>query len=178
MLRIRQKRPSRGVTFAKLQTQALNSKSASISKTTEAAITQKSKSTSRHSRNASATTPNRSSQHPSDQAPKVSNRQRRLASLFMALMASSSLPIETDAETLEAAQKDSIAPKAPTDIKHKRKASTDRVQEIRASRWKRFRYEMGLGSRRKGKARRRDGIDLDDLVELRGEERRKGDDMV
>ncbi|KAJ4364831.1 hypothetical protein N0V95_000675 [Ascochyta clinopodiicola] len=178
MLRIRQKRPSKGVAFAKPQTKASTSKLASTSKSTQATTNQKSKTTSRHSRNVSAITPNPPSQHSPNQPTKVSNRQRRLASLFMALMASSPLPIETDAETLEAAQKASIAPKAPTDTKHKRKASTIRVQEIRASRWKRFRYGIGLQSRRKDKARRWEEVELDDLVELRGEERRKGDDMA
>ncbi|KAF9700148.1 hypothetical protein EKO04_001447 [Ascochyta lentis] len=178
MLRIRQKRPSKGVTFAKPQTQALSSNSASIEDATRTATNPKPKPTSGRSRKASATTPNRSSQHLSDPPPKVSNRQRRLASLFMALMASSPLPIETDAETLEAAQKASIAPRAPADTKHKRRVSTVRVQEIRASRWKRFRYEMGLTSRKKGKARRRGEVELDDLVELRCEEGRRGDDVA
>ncbi|KAJ4324286.1 hypothetical protein N0V94_001344 [Neodidymelliopsis sp. IMI 364377] len=98
--------------------------------------------------------------------PKVSNGQRRLASLFMALMASSSVPIETDAETLEAAQKASIAPKAPT---HKHHVSTIKVQEIKAGRWKRFRHEMSLKTKRKGKAKTWDELELDHLVELRGE---------
>ena len=95
----------------------------------------------------------------------------------MALMASSSIPIETDAETLEAAQKASIAPKAQTDTKHKRRASTIRVQEVRASGWKRIRYGMEIKSTRRGKAKRREEFELDELVELRGEER-KSDDMA
>ena len=94
----------------------------------------------------------------------------------MALMASSPLPIETDAETLEAAQKASIAPKAPADPNHKRRVSTIRVQEVRAGRWRRFRYKLSLKTRRKGKAQRLEEVELDDLVELRPV--RRGDDMA
>jgi hypothetical protein len=93
----------------------------------------------------------------------------------MALMASSPLPIEADTETLEAAQKDSIAPKAPP---HKRRVSTIRVQEVRTGRWKRFRYELSLKTRRKGKTRWYEGVELDDLVKFRGADRSKGDDMA
>ena len=96
----------------------------------------------------------------------------------MALMASSPLPIETDAETLEAAQKASIAPRAPADTKHKQQISSIRVQEVRAGRWKRFRYGLSLKTKRKGKAKRWEEVEMDDLVELREEERREGDDMA
>ena len=95
----------------------------------------------------------------------------------MALMASSPLPIEADAETLEAAQKDSIAPKAQSNT-HKGRVSTIRVQEVRATRWKRFRYELSLKTRRKGKTRRYEDVEMDDLVKLRGADRSKGDDMA
>jgi len=95
----------------------------------------------------------------------------------MALLASSPLPVEVDAETLEAAHKASIAPKAAADTKSKQRISTVRVQEVRADRWKRFRYELSLKSR-KGKAKRRDEVEMDDLIELRGEARSKGSDMV
>lgn len=90
----------------------------------------------------------------------------------MALMASNPLPIETDAETLEAAQKASIAPKAQPKITHKRRVSTIRVQEVRSGRWKRFRFDFG---RVKGKARRDGGeeVEMDDMVELRGEEKKR-----
>ncbi|KAF2621634.1 hypothetical protein BU25DRAFT_236199 [Macroventuria anomochaeta] len=180
MLHIRQKRASKGVTFANLQTQASSSKSASASVTTQPATASKSKPKNpklRHAHNASATTSKRSSQQPSATPARISNRQRRLASLFMALMASSPLPIETDAETLEAAQKASIAPKAQPNPTHKRKVTTTRVHEVRAGRWKRFRFELSLKTRRKGKAKRWEEVELDDMVELRGEERRKRDDM-
>jgi hypothetical protein len=87
----------------------------------------------------------------------------------MALMASSPLPIEADAETLEAAQKDSVAPKASSkSATQKKRVSTFRVQEVRAGRWKSFRAGFGRGKR---KAKRREEVEMDDWVELRGEER-------
>lgn len=92
----------------------------------------------------------------------------------MALMASSSLPIEADAETLEAAQKASIAPRAQSSKTHKRRVSTVRVQEVRAGRWKKFRFDFGRGNR---KGKRRGDIemdDLDNLVELREEDIKRG----
>ena len=88
----------------------------------------------------------------------------------MALMASSPLPIEADAETLEAAQKASVAPKAPSkSATQKKRVSTVRVQEVRAGRWKKFRAGFGRGKR---KAKRREEVELemDEWVELRGEE--------
>lgn len=127
------------------------------------------KAKSRHTRNSSTTTTKRTSQHPSSAPTQVSNRQRRLASLFMALMASSPLPIEADAETLEAAQKDSVAPKAPSkSATQKKRVGTVLVQEVRAGRWKKFRAGFGRGKRR---AKGREEVEMDDLVELRGEER-------
>jgi len=87
----------------------------------------------------------------------------------MALMASSPLPIEADAETLEAAQKDSVAPKAPSkSATQKKRVGTVLVQEVRAGRWKKFRAGFGRGKRR---AKGREEVEMDDLVELRGEER-------
>lgn len=181
MLHIRQKRATKSVTFAKQQAQASSSKSPSTSAATQPATASKTRPKNAKSgqvRNASATTSARALQQPPSAPTKVSNRQRRLASLFMALMASSPLPIETDAETLEAAQKASIAPKAQSSTTHKRRVSTIRVQEVKAGRWKRFRYELSLKTRRKGKIRRCEEVELDDLVELRGAERRKEDDMA
>lgn len=94
----------------------------------------------------------------------------------MALMASSSLPIETDTETLEAAQKASIAPKTTSGTKHKQRLSIVHVQEVRVGRWARFRYNLS-GKTSKGKAKRGDDVEMDDLIELRAEERSKGSDM-
>jgi hypothetical protein len=173
MLHIRQKRAPKGVTFAKSQTQASSSKTASTSAAAQPSKSAPKSARARHARNVSAATSHTVHQ-PSNGPAKVSNRQRRLASLFMALMASSSLPIETDAETLEAAQKASIAPKAQSDTTHKRRVSTIRVQEVRAGRWKRFRYGLSLKTMRKGKTRRYEEVELDDLVELRGAQQRRG----
>lgn len=179
MPHIRQKRASKGVTFAKPQAKASSSKSRPAPVTAQPSRSAPKSARVRHVRNASAATSTRTSQQPPKTPAKVSNHQRRLASLFMALMASSPLPIETDAETLSAAQKDSIAPKAQSDITHKseRRVSTIRVQEVRAGRWKRFRYELSLKTRRKGKTRRCEDVELDDLIELRGADSRKCDDM-
>ena len=109
MLRIRQKR---AVTFAKIpaqdKRQATNKNSAPRATTmppTIASSSRPDKAKSRHTRNSSTTTTKRTSQHPSCAPTQVSNRQRRLASLFMALMASSPLPIEADAETLRLRRK-------------------------------------------------------------------------
>lgn len=177
MLRLRQKRR---VTFANPQARASSSKTTIEPPTipTASGSTSKSgkpKSKRSHKRPVSAST--RVSQQTSNAAVKVSNHQRRLASLFMALMASSPLPIEADAETLEAAQKASSAPKTPAEPKRKRRVSIVSVQEIRAGRWKRFRHELNLKIR-KGKSNRYDEFEMDDLIELIGEERWKSDDMV
>lgn len=176
MLRIRQKRTLKGLTFAKPHTQASSSKTgAPTTNPTEQAPAQPKSNMPQKLTKAprdAAATAKRASQQPSDPARKVSNHQRRLASLFMALMASSPIAIEADTETVEAAQKASIAPKAQPDTMRRRKISTVRVQEIRATRWKRFRHELSLKTRRKGKARKWEEVELDDLVQLRGEERR------
>lgn len=172
MLRIRQKRASKGITFAEPQTQASSSRStmASNSRPKTAPKPKSNKLKSQTQRHGSPVT--------SNPPPKVSNRQRRLASLFMAFMASSSIPIETDAETVEAAQKASIAPKAQSNTPYKRRVSTIRVLENRASRWKRFRYEVSMKTKRKDKAPRWEEVEMDDLVELRRGERGKSDDMA
>ncbi|KAG9198896.1 hypothetical protein G6514_009272 [Epicoccum nigrum] len=121
---------------------------------------------SRHARSSSTTTSN---------APpaQVSNRQRRLASLFMALMASSPLPIEADAETLEAAQKDSVAPRAPfKSATQKKRVSSVRVQEVRTGRWKKFRAGFGRGKSRAKRMEEEVEMEMDGWVELRGEDER------
>jgi hypothetical protein len=90
----------------------------------------------------------------------------------MALMASSPLPIEADAETLEAAQKDSVAPRAPfKSATQKKRVSFVRVREVRTGRWKKFRAGFRKG---KSRAKRREEVEMemDDWVELRGEEGR------
>jgi hypothetical protein len=91
------------------------------------------------------------------EAEKTSNRKRRLASLFMSLLASSPMALEydaTDAATIEAAKKASIAPKMHAKS-HKRKVSMVRTVEIRPSRWKRVQYGMKLDP--KGRASKKGG---------------------
>lgn len=178
MLHIHQKRASNCVAFAKPEATASRSKSATIPATTQPSRPAPKSARARHVRNESAPTSTHASQQASKAPAKVSNRQRRLASLFMALMASSPLPIETDAETLEAAQKVSIAPKSHPGTTPKCRVSTIRIQEVRTGRWRGFRYELSLKTRRKGKTRRCEDVELDDLVELRGADRGKGDDMT
>lgn len=80
----------------------------------------------------------------------------------MALMASSPLPIETDAEILEAAQKASIAPKVqPATTTRKKTVGKMRVQEVRKGRWRRFR--LGAVKVGRGKGREED-IEMERLV--------------
>jgi hypothetical protein len=91
------------------------------------------------------------------EAEKTSNRKRRLASLFMSLLASSPMALEynaTDTATIEAAKKASIAPKVHAKS-HKRKVSMVRTVEIRPSRWKRIQYGMKLNP--KGRANKDGG---------------------
>lgn len=176
MLRVHQKR--RFVTFAGPQTQASSSKAAAKTATTPATTAptvSPSKPKFRHFRNDS--NPNRVTQQSHSTPVKFSNRQRRLASLFMALMASSPLPIEADAETLEVAQRASIAPRAGAGTQQKQRFSALRVQEVRSGRWKRFRYELSLKTRRR-KTGGRYEVEMDELVEHRSEARSKGSDMV
>jgi hypothetical protein len=69
----------------------------------------------------------------------------------------------TDAETIEAAKKASIAPKVHTKS-HKRKVSVIRTVEIRPSRWKRIQHGMKLNP--KGKANKKGGwteFEMDNL---------------
>jgi hypothetical protein len=82
----------------------------------------------------------------------------------MSLLAVSPIAIEYDAadqQTMEAAQKASVQPTKPAPPKkaHTRRTSGARPSEIRKTRWKRFKYEMGLKmkstSGAKGKDRRK-----------------------
>lgn len=82
----------------------------------------------------------------------------------------SPLPIEASAETLEAAQKDSVAPRAPfKSTTQKKRVSSVRVREVRTGRWKKFRAGFRRG---KSMAKRREEMEMGDWVELKGEEGR------
>lgn len=88
-----------------------------------------------------------------------------------------------DQKTIEAASKNSVQPTVPAPPKkaYIRPASGVRPSEIRKTRWKRFKYEMGLkmkrGNKGKGKERRKvteeDALEEVELAELRLEERER-----
>ncbi|KAJ4371257.1 hypothetical protein N0V83_004474 [Neocucurbitaria cava] len=135
-----------------------------------------------------ATPTKRASSDPTDPR-SVTKRQSRLASLFMSLLAVSPMAVEYDAadqKTIEAAQE---AVTQPTPPKKPYIPLVIRVSpsEIRKTRWKRFKYEMGLKMKsrhnRKGKERNKwmqiEGVEMG---ELNGEERErqnaKRDDMA
>jgi hypothetical protein len=99
----------------------------------------------------------------------------------MSLLAVSPMAIEYDAanqETMEAAQKAAVQPTQPAPPKKARTGRTSgaRPSEIRKTRWKRFKYEMGLKIKSTGRAKgkdRRKWTQADDveLEEMRPEER-------
>jgi hypothetical protein len=101
--------------------------------------------------------------------------------LFISLLAVSPAAIEYDAanqQTMEAAQKASIKPTQPASSKkaYSRQVGGVRPSEIRKTRWKRFKYEMGLKMKNTGKGKAKDrgkwaqAEDVE-LKVLRGKER-------
>jgi hypothetical protein len=100
----------------------------------------------------------------------VSRRHKALASLLVSFLATSSVAIDIEAadqKTIESANKASTTP-LPGGVK---------PSEIRRTRWKRFRYEMGLKmkSGRNGKQRRSSiGMDEMEMVDLLAREREEG----
>lgn len=78
----------------------------------------------------------------------VSKRHKAFASLLVSFLATSSVAIEPDAadqKTIESANKASSTPVPPAPKKaHTRSASVVKPSEIRKTRWKRFKYELGL----------------------------------
>jgi hypothetical protein len=117
----------------------------------------------------------RASSDPTASRP-VTKQQSRFASLFMSLLAVSPMAIEYDAankETMDAAQKAAVQPTQPVPPKKARigRTSGARPSEIRKTRWKRFKYEMGLKikstGRVKGKDRRKwtqaDDVELEEM---------------
>ncbi|KAF2830808.1 hypothetical protein CC86DRAFT_167573 [Ophiobolus disseminans] len=89
----------------------------------------------------------------------VSKRHKALASLLVSFLATSSVAVDYDAadeKTIESANKASSTPLPPPPPKaHRRSTSGVKPSEIRKTRWKRFKYEMGLKmkSGQKGKQR-------------------------
>jgi hypothetical protein len=108
----------------------------------------------------------------------VSKRHKAFASLLVSFLATSSVTIDmeaVDAKTIESANKASTTPLPPPPPKAlSRSASGVRPSEIRKTRWKRFKYEMGLKMRsgHKGKQRRLSAeIDEMEMVDLLAQER-------
>ncbi len=117
----------------------------------------------------------------------VTKQQSRFASLFISLLAVSPMAIEYDAadqETMEAAQKASVKTTQPASSRktQSRSASAARPSEIRKTRWKRFKYEMGLKMRNTGKGKMKDrrkwspgkDVELDDMQRGEREVQRDG----
>lgn len=78
----------------------------------------------------------------------VSKRHKAFASLLVSFLATSSVAIEPDAadeKTMQSAAKASSTPIPAAPKKaHTRSASIVKPSEIRKTRWKRFKYELGL----------------------------------
>jgi hypothetical protein len=103
----------------------------------------------------------------------VSKRHKALASLLVSFLATSSVAIEIDAadeKTIQSANKASSTPLPPAPPKaHTRSVSGVKTSEIRRTRWKRFKYEMGLKmkSGHKGKQTQRSALmDEMELVDI------------
>ncbi|KAI4925297.1 hypothetical protein J4E85_007175 [Alternaria conjuncta] len=91
----------------------------------------------------------------------VTKRESRFASLFIALLAVSPMAIEYDAadqQTMEAAQEASGSAPQPEAFKktEAQPGSGVRSSEIRKTRWKRFKYELGLKMRITGRRKAKD----------------------
>ncbi|KAI4684373.1 uncharacterized protein J4E84_006362 [Alternaria hordeiaustralica] len=95
-------------------------------------------------------------------SPKtVTKRESRFASLFIALLAVSPMAIEYDAadqQTMEAAQEASVSATQQESPKktEARPGSGVKSSEIRKTRWKRFKYELGLKMRITGRRKAND----------------------
>ncbi|KAF1911054.1 hypothetical protein BDU57DRAFT_108803 [Ampelomyces quisqualis] len=78
----------------------------------------------------------------------TNRRHKAFTSLFVSFLATSSVAIEPDAadeKTIQSANKAASTPLPPTPVKaHTRSACSIKPSEIRKTRWKRFKYEMGL----------------------------------
>lgn len=123
------------------------------------------------------TSSKRTSQADTNTTP-VTKRHKALASLLVSFLATSSVAIEIDAadqKTIESANKASSTPLPPPPPKaHTRSTSGIKASEIRKTRWKRFKYEMGLKMRSSGKGKvRRQSTQLNEmeLVDMRAQER-------
>jgi hypothetical protein len=106
----------------------------------------------------------------------ISKRHKALASLLVSFLATSSVAIEPDAadeKTIQSANKASSTPPAPAKA-HTRSASVVKPSEIRKTRWKRFKYELGLKmkSGQKGKQRKQSAqLNEMELVDMESQAR-------
>jgi hypothetical protein len=124
----------------------------------------------------------RTSQADTNTTP-VSKRHKALASLLVSFLATSSVAVDEDAaneKTIKSANQASSTPLPPPPPKaHTRSASGVKPSEIRRTRWKRFKYEMGLklksGPKHQPKqAAQRDEMELADMMSHeRGQEQQQ-----
>jgi hypothetical protein len=124
-----------------------------------------------------STVAKRASQVDANTTP-VGKRHKALASLLVSFLATSSVAIEPDAadeKTIQSANKASSTPLPPAPAKaHTRSASVVKPSEIRKTRWKRFKYELGLKmkSGQKGKQRKQSAqLNEMELVDMESQAR-------
>jgi hypothetical protein len=124
-----------------------------------------------------ATAAKRVSQADTNTTP-VGKRHKAFASLLVSFLATSSVAVDYDAadeKTIESANKASTTALPPPPPKaHRRSTSGVKPSEIRKTRWKRFKYEMGLKmkSGQKGKQRQQPAQATDmELADMRSNER-------
>ncbi|CAO2655713.1 Nn.00g045160.m01.CDS01 [Neocucurbitaria sp. VM-36] len=139
-----------------------------------------------------ATATKRALSDPTDTRPVTKRQSRFVSLLFISLLAVSPIAIDFDAadqNTIETAQKAATQHTQPMPLKkaYVRPVGGVRLSDIRKTRWKRFKYELGLKMKsrnnRKGKSRHKwTQIEDVELEELSGEERErqtaKRDDMI
>jgi hypothetical protein len=92
---------------------------------------------------------------------RTTKRESRFSSLFIALLAVSPMAIECDAadqQTMEAAQRASVCATQPESSKKAYTRPTNGVTppEIRKTKWRRFKYEIGLKMRITGRGTAKD----------------------
>lgn len=129
------------------------------------------------SKTKTTTAAKRTSQVDTNTTP-VSKRHKVLASLLVSFLATSSVAVDYDAadeKTIDSANKASSTPlPAPPPKAHRRSTSGVKPSEIRKTRWKRFKYEMGLKmkSGQKGKQKQPSAQATDmELADMRSTER-------
>lgn len=95
----------------------------------------------------------------------------------MSFLATSSVTVDYDAadeKTIQSANKASLTPLPPPPPKaHKRSTSGVKPSEIRKTRWKRFKYEMGLKMKSGQNGKEREPVEATEmeLADMRSNER-------